>query len=69
MEKTIAKHNTKEHKKAHYLKGLRNIFAGLYSSAKNVHVTIFDNLSDYISNSFGYAPGRGKFPDEKLLWH
>jgi len=59
----------KKHKRRHILRELKKVLINFYDSAKTIHVTIYDNLSSYISSSFGYAPGRGNFPrNENLLW-
>ena len=59
----------KKERRPNLIKELRKIMANFYASAKNVHITVCDNLNSYISNSFGYAPGKGRFPkNENLLW-
>lgn len=52
---------------ARYIKELRKLIANMYYSAKNLHSEICESLSNYLSSSFGYAPGRGRFPDDECL--
>lgn len=60
---------SKKDRRSNVLKEIKKMMVDFYASAKNVHVTICDNLNSYISNSFGYAPGKGRFPkNENLLW-
>lgn len=60
---------SKKDRRSSLLKEIKKMMVDFYASAKNAHVTICDNLNSYISSSFGYAPGKGRFPrNENLLW-
>lgn len=59
---------TKEKKMStKYLKDARTFIADIYFSVKHLHYDICESLSNYLSSSFGYAPGRGRFPDNERV--
>ena len=61
-QKAVVKHD--KSKDAHYMKEVRKFFVNMYRSAGRFHKDMCDSLSKYISSNFGYAPGRGNFPNE-----
>lgn len=67
VKKNVVAKNEKK-MSAKYAADLKKFFTSIYSSAKNLHSDFFERLSTYLGSSFGYAPGRGQFPDEGKLF-